>query len=65
MELYSEPSTGRERSHSHECRHWGPAVVDPADEHGCYRVRCLLCGTVGPEGATSTEALLTLRNAAL
>lgn len=65
MELYSRPSTGRGKPNSRECRHRGPAIVVPADEDGRYRVRCLLCGTVGPEGATSTEALLTLRNAAL
>jgi hypothetical protein len=57
---------GRERTDSegqrpHRCLHKGPLVVDSLEEDGPRRARCLVCGTVGPERATSIEAAHALR----
>jgi hypothetical protein len=48
--------TRRTRPLPHQCAHAGPRLVDPADGDAPCRALCLLCGTVGPGRATSSEA---------
>jgi uncharacterized Zn finger protein len=44
-----------------EHKHLGPLVADQV-EGGSVVVRCLACGTVGPERNTSEEALRALED---
>jgi hypothetical protein len=37
------------------CDHLPPSIVRVCTEHG-YRIRCLVCGTVGPELEDSASA---------
>jgi hypothetical protein len=43
------------------CLHEGPLVVDSLEGDAPRRARCLVCGAVGPERATSVEAAHALR----
>lgn len=48
---------GRDRVDPRACGH-NVAVAE--GEEGAKKARCLACGTVGPEHATSDEAVVTL-----
>lgn len=61
MKRRGRKHTSSEGQRPHGCTHAGPLIVDSVDEGAPRRVKCLVCGTVGPERATSTEAAQALR----